>query len=214
MSVDAEIQSYVAVAGLPGKGEVRQGRFGAGLPTMQNTHEVARGVAPDARVVYVDDPLVLANARALLTSTTDEGVTTYVDCDFNDAERLVLDARNLLNFTRPIAVMFIGVLGHATTTTSMRQTVRAMMDAVPSGSYLVLCDGTTDDPAYVRLCEEYAKTGGVPYNPRTQEEIRSAFEGLEFVDPAFGPIAHWRITGMGIGEVPDIASYGAVARKP
>jgi hypothetical protein len=87
--------------------------IGTGLPTMQNTHEVAQRVAPESRIVYVDnDPLVLAHARALLVNTTPEGVTTYVDADFHHPDLIISDARNVLNFTQPVAVMFMGVLGH------------------------------------------------------------------------------------------------------
>jgi len=188
--------------------------IGTGLPTMQNTHEVAQSVAPDSKVVYVDnDPLVLAHARALLVNTTNEGVTTYVDCDFHEPKQIIMDARNVLDFTKPIAVMFMGVLGHARTYDDMRRIVSTMMEAVPSGSYLILWDGTTDSEAYVRLCEEYAKTGGVPYYPRTQDEIRAVFEGLEMVEPGFVPITQWRVD-PDLGEPRPISAYGAVARKP
>src|SRR5918997_6701515 len=86
--------------------------IGTGLPTMQNTHEVAQQVAPESRIVYVDnDPLVLAHARTLLVNTTPEGVTTYVDADFHNPDLIVADARNVLNFSQPIAVMLMGVLG-------------------------------------------------------------------------------------------------------
>lgn len=139
---------------------------GTGLPTMQNTHEVAQSIVPSAKIVYVDnDPLVLAHARALLSSTTNEGVTTYVDSDFNNPEQIIADARNVLNFDEPIAVMFMGVLGHAETYDDLRRIVSTVLDAVPSGSYLVMWDGTDDSDAYVRLCAEYAKTGGAPYTP-------------------------------------------------
>jgi hypothetical protein len=85
--------------------------IGTGLPTMLNTHEVAQAIAPDCRVVYVDnDPVVLAHARALLTNTTPEGVTTYVEADVHDVETIISDARNVLNFNEPIAVMFLGIL--------------------------------------------------------------------------------------------------------
>lgn len=185
--------------------------IGTGLPTMQNTHEVAQLMAPESKIVYVDsDPMVLAHARALLTNTTDEGVTTYIDADFHDPERVITDARNVLNFTQPIAVMFMGVLGHARTYDDMLRIVRTVVNAVPSGSYLVLWDGTIDSQAYVTLCAEYAKSGGVPYTPRTQDDLRAAFDGLEFVDPGFVPIAEWRTQ-------PDvtrpISAYGGIARK-
>lgn len=186
--------------------------IGTGLPTMQNTHEVAQGIAPESRVVYVDnDPMVLAHARALLTSTTDEGVTTYLDADFNSPEDIITGARNVLNFTKPIAVMFIGVLGHASTYKGMRHIIDTCMEAVPSGSYLALYDGTTDDPGYVTLCENYAHTGGAPYYPRTAQEIRNCFDGLELVPPGVTPIDHWRVD-----DPPDkpTSAHGGVARKP
>ncbi|PXX53915.1 S-adenosyl methyltransferase [Nocardia tenerifensis] len=190
--------------------------IGTGLPTMQNTHEVAQAAAPEAKIVYVDnDPLVLTHARALLNNTTDQGVTTYIDSDFHNPEQIVSDAKNVLDFTQPIAVMFMGVLGHARSYDDMLRIVRTVMAAVPSGSYLVLWDGTTESQAYVTLCAEYEKSGGVPYIPRTGEEIRAAFDGLEFVDPGFVPITEWHAGPTDVGGTPPtIAARGGVARKP
>jgi hypothetical protein len=185
---------------------------------MQNTHEVAQSVAPAARIVYVDnDPMVLSHARALLTNTTPEGVTTYVDCDYHEPEQIIADAKNVLNFSQPIGVMFMGVLGHARTYDDMRRIVSTVMEAVPSGSYLTLWDGTIDSQAYVDLCEGYAKTGGVPYVPRPREEIGAVFEGLEMVSPGFVSITEWWADGTDDEETTEprpISAYGAVARKP
>ncbi|MFD3745344.1 SAM-dependent methyltransferase [Nocardia sp. NPDC058633] len=189
--------------------------IGTGLPTMQNTHEVAQGVAPDAKVVYVDnDPLVLAHARALLTSTTDEGVTTYIDADFHHPEQIVADARNVLNFNEPIAVMFMGVLGHAETYDDLLRIVRTVVGAVPSGSHLIYWDGTDDSQAYVTLCENYTGTGGTPYVPRTQAQIHGVFDGMEVVEPGVVSITQWRPETTEVGQVLPISAYGAVARKP
>ncbi|WP_067860702.1 SAM-dependent methyltransferase [Nocardia shimofusensis] len=205
-----------AVSYLAGEVGIRQFLdIGTGLPTMQNTHEVAQGIAPETKVVYVDnDPLVLTHARALLTSTTPEGVTTYVDCDFHDADQIVADARNVLNFNEPVAVMFMGVLGHAKTYDELRRIVDTVLAAVPSGSYLVMWDGTIDNPNYVALCKNYAETGGVPYTARTQDEIRAVFDDLEFVEPGFSSITEWRPDATQVGEVRPISAYGGVARKP
>ncbi|MGH3909997.1 MAG: SAM-dependent methyltransferase, partial [Pseudonocardiaceae bacterium] len=128
-----------AVRYLAGEAGIRQFLdVGTGLPTMQNTHEVAQQIAPECRIVYVDnDPLVLAHARALLVNTTPEGVTTYIDADFHDPDLIISDARNVLNFTQPIGVMFMGVLGHVAESDDMRSIVARVMAAVPSGSYLV-----------------------------------------------------------------------------
>jgi hypothetical protein len=189
--------------------------IGTGLPTMQNTHEVAQSVAPESKVVYVDnDPLVLATARALLTSTTPEGVTTYVDADFHNPEQIISDARNVLNFNEPIGVMFMGVLGHAKTYQDLLRIVRTVLAAVPSGSFLVMWDGTDDSKDYVTLCENYTGTGGVPYIPRPQAEIRAVFDDLEMVEPGFVSITQWRADAAEVGEIRAIAAYGAVARKP
>ena len=190
--------------------------IGTGLPTMQNTHEVAQGLAPESRVVYVDnDPLVLVHARALLVNTTPEGVTAYVDADFHNPDQIIADARNVLNLNQPIGVMFMGVLGHVATSEEARSIVRRVMDAVPSGSYLVLWDGNDTNKAYVDLCEAYTATGGVPYIPRSVEHIRQCFEGLELLDPGLVSITEWRpdIAEVGNGE-PLYSASGAVARKP
>ncbi|MEV6391848.1 SAM-dependent methyltransferase [Nocardia xishanensis] len=188
--------------------------IGTGLPTMQNTHEVAQSAASDSKIVYVDnDPLVLAHARALLVNTTDEGVTTYLEADFHRPEVILADSRHVLNFSKPIAIMFIGVLGHARSYEEVRRVVDTTMDGVPSGSYLVLCDGATDDKAYVRMCENYAKTGGDPYIPRSSTEITGIFDGLELVEPGVVPIDHWRTDGAARG-VRGVSAWGGVGRKP
>jgi hypothetical protein len=183
-----------AVRFLAGEAGLRQFLdIGTGLPTMQNTHEVAQQVAPESRIVYVDnDPLVLLHARALLRNTTPEGVTTYVDADFHDPDLIVSDARNVLNFNQPIAVMFMGVLGHCASFDEMRSIVARVMASVPSGSYLVLWDGTDDDRAYVEACAQWAENGAVPYIVRSIEQLRQCFEGLEFVDPGLVQITQWR----------------------
>ncbi|MFG1796246.1 SAM-dependent methyltransferase [Nocardia sp. NPDC049149] len=189
--------------------------IGTGLPTMQNTHEVAQSEAPAAKIVYVDnDPLVLTHARALLNNTTSQGVTTYIDADFHVPEQIVSDAHNILDFTQPIAVMFMGVLGHAHSYQDMLRIVRTVVDSAPSGSYLVLWDGTTESEPYVTLCAEYAKSGGVPYVPRTGDEIRAAFDGLEFVEPGFVSITEWRPEVKDVGDTRPISARGGVARKP
>ncbi len=188
--------------------------IGTGLPTMDNTHQVAQRAAPDSRIVYVDnDPVVLAHARALLTNTTDEGVTDYIDADFHDPDLIVADARNILNFTKPIAVMFMGVLGHVADYDEMRSIVARVVSAVPSGSYLVLWDGTDTSEEQVEAAEDYKDTGGVPYEVRSPEQIARCFEGLEMVEPGLVSISQWR-PDPAAGDVAPVDGYGAVARKP
>jgi hypothetical protein len=188
--------------------------IGTGLPTMDNTHEVAQRVAPDSRVVYVDnDPLVLAHARGLLTNTTDEGVTGYIDADFHDPDQIVAEARNILNFTNPVAVMFMGVLGHVADYDEMRSIVARVMAVVPSGSYLVLWDGTDTSEEQVTAADDYKDTGGVPYIVRSPEQLARCFEGLEMVEPGLVSISQWRPDPAEEGVKP-VDGYGAVARKP
>jgi hypothetical protein len=189
--------------------------IGTGLPTMQNTHEVAQAVNPDSKIVYVDnDPLVLAHARALLVNTTPEGVTNYIDADFENPELIVSDARNVLNFTRPIAVMFMGVLGHVAEQSTVRGIVSTVMAAVPSGSYLVLWDSADTSSEMNKAEGEYEETGAVPYHLRTVDEIRSCFDGLELLEPGFLPFTHWRPDSIEVGTIVASHGYGGVARKP
>ncbi|WBB52578.1 SAM-dependent methyltransferase [Verrucosispora sp. WMMD573] len=186
--------------------------IGTGLPTMQNTHEVAQQVAPEARIVYVDnDPMVLVHARALLSSTTAEGVTTYVPADYHDPETIVAEASRTLDLDKPIAVMFMGVMGYEPDLDVVRSLVSRVMDATASGSHLVLWDGTDTSPSVVAGANRLAQSGGVPYILRSPEQLASCFEGLTMVAPGLVPIPLWR------PDEPDaeaIDAYGAVARKP
>ena len=193
--------------------------IGTGLPTANNTHEVAQRVAPDARVVYVDnDPLVAAHARALLVGTS-QGATKYLHADFRDVDGLIEGAREILDFTEPMAVLILGVLGHIADIDEGRALVKQVLSHVPSGSYLAICDGT---PTEVKLKaqQDYLKTGGIPYNNREPEEIESFFDGLEWVEPGPVSIPLWRPDPPADGVRVINASptpcdeYGGVARKP
>ncbi|MGH3565710.1 MAG: SAM-dependent methyltransferase [Pseudonocardia sp.] len=189
--------------------------IGTGLPTMQNTHEVAQRIAPESRIVYVDnDPLVLAHARALLSNTTPEGVTAYVDADVHDPDLIIADARNVLNFNQPVAVMFMGVLGYVTDFDEMRSIVARVMAAVPSGSYLALQDGTKTGKAIIEGAVKYTESGAIPYNLRSPKQIGQCFDGLEMLDPGLVSITQWRPNTAEVGTIAPIDAYGAVARKP
>ncbi|MBO0855753.1 MAG: SAM-dependent methyltransferase [Nocardia sp.] len=205
-----------AVSYLAGTAGVRQFLdIGTGLPTMQNTHQVAQQIAPDCRVLYVDhDPVVIAHARAMLSSRTAEGSTAIVNADFHEPETIIAEAHRFLDPSRPIAVMFTGVLGHARSYPDMLRVVRTMMAAVPSGSYLLLSDGTDDDSAYVDLCAEYAKTGGTPYVPRSRAEIAAAFDGLEPIPPGYTSITRWAGESQVRERAAEVPAYGGIARKP
>lgn len=186
---------------------------GTGLPTAQNTHEVAQSVAPDATVVYVDnDPLVLTHARALLDRTTPEGVTTYVDADYRDPEKLLAGAAETLDFTQPVAALFMGVFGYVEAP-EMQRVVATIVDRMPSGSYLAMWDGTdTSDEA--RAGAKAQAEMGSPYRLSTVDELRTCFAGLEMVEPGMVPVTLWRPAHADIGVAEPIDAYGGVGRKP
>ncbi|MGW8377500.1 SAM-dependent methyltransferase [Streptomyces sp. ODS28] len=166
--------------------------IGTGLPTVENTHEIAQRAAPESRIVYVDnDPLVLMHARALLTSTP-EGATAYVDADLHDPEAVLEAAARTLDLTRPVGLILLGVLGHVPDDAEARAIVRRLLDAVPPGSFLALSDGTDVDAARNEAHERYNSSGADPYHLRTPEELRSLFCGLELLPPGLVPVSRWR----------------------
>jgi hypothetical protein len=190
--------------------------IGTGLPTMLNTHEVAQGIAPDARVVYVDnDPIVLAHARVLLRNTTPEGVTAYIDADVHDPETIITDARNVLNFDKPVAVMFLGILGYVADFDEARSIVTRVMDAVPPGSYLLVRDNTDSGESVREAADRYAESGVDPYHLRTVAQLGEFFTGLELVEPGLVPVERWRPDETEVGSLAEhTGDHGGLARKP
>ena len=187
---------------------------GTGLPTADNTHEVAQRIAPESRIVYVDnDPLVLAHARILLTSSP-EGVTNYIDADLHDPEAILGEAGHTLDLGEPVALLMIGVLGHIADYDEARSVVRRLLAGLPAGSYLVQSDGIDTSDAYVAALEQYRDEGGVPYNVRTAAEIAGFYEGLELVEPGVVPIPQWRPEASRFPGAPsDVDEMGGVGRK-
>ncbi len=200
-----------AVRHLAGAAGVRQFLdIGTGLPTADNTHQVAQSVAPDSRIVYVDnDPLVLTHARALLTSRP-EGATSYVDADMHDMELVLREAGRTLDFSQPVAVLFMGVLGHVEDDAVAQTMVGRAMDAVPAGSHLVLCDGTDITPEVVDAARIWNESAALPYHLRSPARLAQLFDGLELVDPGLVSVTRWRPDT----EVREIDQYGGVGRKP
>ena len=188
--------------------------IGTGLPTAENTHEVAQRFAPESRIVYVDnDPLVLAHARSLLTSSR-EGVTRYVDADLRDPDRILAEARRTLDFQAPIALLLLGVLGHVADYDQALAIVATLLDALPSGSYLVHCDGTATNEPYVKALEDYKDTGGVPYIPRRHEQVIGYFAGLDMIEPGVVAIHQWRPEPGLVGMPAAVDESGGIGRKP
>ncbi|QDY75537.1 SAM-dependent methyltransferase [Streptomyces qinzhouensis] len=186
--------------------------IGTGLPTADNTHEVAQRTAPDARIVYVDnDPLVLAHARALLTSTP-EGRTSYIDADLYDPARILDQAGETLDLSRPVALMLLNVLGHVADHEQARELVAGLMAGLPAGSHLVISDSTATSPGMIAASEAYNRSGAVPYYVRSIAEISGFFDGLELVDPGVVRVTDWRPEEGAVAEAVD--AYCGVARKP
>ncbi|MCO6009958.1 SAM-dependent methyltransferase [Actinoallomurus purpureus] len=204
-----------AVRHLAGEEGIRQFLdVGTGLPTVDNTHEVAQRVAPDSRIVYVDnDPLVLAHARALLTSAP-EGRTDYVDADMRDPEKIVQAAAATLDLTRPVALMFMGVLGHIEDYDEARSIVRRLVNALPPGSLLALADSIDVGAAHREAARNYKDSGAIPYLLRTPEQVTGFFAGLEPIEPGIVPIRQWRPESDPFGPPKEVATLGGVARKP
>ena len=208
-----------AVATAAAEGGIRQFLdIGTGLPTMLNTHEVAQAISPDCRIVYVDnDPIVLAHARVLLTNTTPEGVTAYVDADVHDPDLIISDAQNVLNFNEPIAVMFLGILGYVPdfTEAKAKAIVARAMDAVAPGSYLLLRDNTDSGDAVRKAADKYAESGVDPYHLRTVAQLGEFFTGLDLVEPGLVPVEKWRTDHLEVGAVAErTGDHVGLARKP
>ncbi|MFB4304197.1 SAM-dependent methyltransferase [Actinomadura sp. NTSP31] len=189
--------------------------IGTGLPTADNTHQVAQRAAPSARVVYVDnDPLVLAHARALLTGAP-EGRTSYLDADLRDPERILAGAAETLDLGEPVALMLMGILGHITDDGEARSIVRRLTDALPSGSYLALYDATNVvDPASAAAIEIWNQSAEPPYVLRTPTQLEGFFEGLELLPPGVVSCPLWNAPAAEIGEATEIDEFCGVARKP
>lgn len=208
-----------AVRYLATEGGIRQFLdVGTGLPTVSNTHEVAQAIAPKSRVVYADnDPLVLAHARALLTSSP-EGVTDYIDADVRDPATILHEAARTLDFTRPVAITLIAILHHITDYDEARSIVSRFMEAVPSGSYLVVAHST--NAIYGAVSDEavgrWNKFGKPPVVLRSPEQIAGFFDGLELLEPGVVSTPRWRpdVTDIGGGMPRDVDQFGAVGRKP
>ena len=205
-----------AVRYLAGEAGIRQFLdIGTGLPTADNTHQVAQAIAPDSRIVYVDnDPLVLVHARALLTSTP-EGACDYIDADMRDPRRILAEAERTLDFAQPAAVTMLGVVIFLEDDEDPYGIVRRFMDAVPAGSYLVLSHTITspampDVDAAVAFWNEH---GTPKLTQRTPEQVTRFFDGLDLLEPGVVSCSRWRPEATPWGEPAEVAMYGGVGKK-
>jgi hypothetical protein len=187
---------------------------GTGIPSDDNVHAVAQAVAPETRVVYSDiDPVVLAHARELLASAS-PGTVDYVDADLRTPSKVLREARRTLDFDRPIAVMLVAVLHFLTDNDSPLGIVRELLDAVPSGSYLVVSHMAADHPEFPEMADYARRLNEVTHETfvvRGRADVTEFLTGLDLVEPGVVPLKEWRPDGDGLVST---AIYGAVARKP
>ncbi|MFR9724917.1 SAM-dependent methyltransferase [Streptomyces sp. MS19] len=189
--------------------------IGTGLPTADNTHQIAQRIAPESRIVYVDnDALVLAHARALLISGPD-GAADYVYADLRQPDVILDAAARTLDLARPVGLILSGVLGHVASYAEARAVVGRLVAAVPPGSHLVLSDGTN---VFAKACvaaqQEYNESGAVPYHLRSPEELGVFFDGLDLVEPGFVPCSQWRPGTRTPEPGEELDIFGGVGRKP
>jgi S-adenosyl methyltransferase len=181
-----------AVSYVAGEAGIRQFLdVGTGLPTADNTHEIAQRIAPESRIAYVDfDPLVLAHARALLTSSP-EGATDYIDADGRDSARVLSEAGRTLDFGKPVALIMSGILGHITDDDQAVAMVRSYLSALVPGSYFIALDGSRSEQhsEAERIWNEQANP---PYLLRSAKQFGQFFEGLELIEPGVVSAPAWR----------------------
>jgi hypothetical protein len=191
--------------------------IGTGLPTADNTHDVAQQAAPESRIVYADyDPVVLSHARALLTSTP-EGKTDYIQADLRDTETILKAAQRTLDFGKPIAVLLLAILHFIPDDDDPYGIVAKLMDAVPPGSYLVICHAPSDihPDQVLEMTRRYNESGAARMRPRSRTEVTRFFAGLELIDPGVVPLAEWLRPGQANASGSSaIAGYVGVGRKP
>jgi len=191
--------------------------IGTGLPTADNTHEVAQRATPESRVVYVDnDPVVLAHARALLTSAP-QGATAYIDADARDTGKIIAQAAATLDFGQPVAVMLLGVLLFIPDADDPWAVTAELMEAVPPGSYLAVSHGASDIQAgdVAAAGSRYNEHSAVAMQLRTRADFTRFFDGLELAHPGVVPINHWQPGPRpGTHEEGALPAYAALGRKP
>jgi hypothetical protein len=205
-----------AVRFLAGDAGIRQfPDIGTGIPSANNTHEVAQSVAPDSRVAYVDnDPVVLAHARALLASGP-AGATGYIDADLRDPQQILASAARLLDFGRPVAVMLVAILQHLGDEDDPYTIVATLLAAMPPGSYLALSHPAKDIDAasMAKMAGTLNQMMAEKVTFRDRPAVARFFEGLDLVEPGMVQASKWRPASAAEAASP-AALWAGVARKP
>ena len=190
--------------------------IGTGIPTANNTHEVAHMVDQAARVVYVDnDPMVLVHARALLTGDV-PGTTSYLDADLRDTAKILTEAAARLDFGKPIGVLLIGILQLIPDEDEPRAIVARLMEAVPSGSWLAIFHPASDILAdrMSEVARQVSARAATPTTLRSKAEIMRFFDGLELLEPGLVQVHRWRPGSPAPDMGDEVPGYAGLARKP
>jgi len=189
--------------------------IGTGLPTANNTHQVAQRAAPESRIVYADnDPLVLAHAQALLVGTP-EGATDYISADVRETDKILREAARTLDFTQPVALMLLGIICFVPDSAQAYAAVNRLVDALPSGSYVVLSHPTNaiHGAASDRAEQLWNETSEVKILFRSPEEIGRFLQGLELLEPGIVSVSRWRADPIDLGVIHEVDEFCGVARK-
>jgi hypothetical protein len=190
--------------------------IGSGVPTADNTHQVAQRLAPESRVVYADrDPTVALHAQTLLSSTP-EGRTDYLHADLRDPEAILTAAARTLDLTRPVAALLIAVLHFIPEPEDPYQIVTRLMAGLPSGSYLVIAHAASDlaPEAAAETTRRNNQTSPVPITPRTRAQVTRFFQGLDVMPPGVVPISEWDLGDAMDTTVGGLVGYSGIGRKP
>ena len=190
--------------------------IGTGLPTADNTHDVAQRAAPESRIVYVDhDPVVISHAQALLTSST-AGKTDYIQADLRDWPAISAGAQQTLDFSQPVAVLLIAVLHFILDAEDPHLMISRMMADLAPGSYLVIGHAASDIEAETAaaMASSYNATSDLTITPRDRATVARFFDGLEMTGPGLRPLAQWWGSSPDASAETGLSCYCGVARKP
>jgi len=191
--------------------------IGTGLPSADNTHEVAQAVAPQTRVVYVDnDPVVLAHARALLTSDP-QGATGYLDADARDVATILAEAAKLLDFSQPVGLMLVAILQFIEDKDDPYRVVARLLEAVPPGSFVVISHPPSDmhtlAPGLAQALAKLSQSMAQRVTPRSREQVTRFFDGVDLIEPGVVPIQQWR-PDSDAEAAARAGMWGGVGKKP
>jgi len=189
--------------------------IGCGLPTVDNTHQIAQSMRPDAAVVYADaDPLVVAFASAILTSGP-AGKCGHILADARDPADVIAGAAVTLDFTRPVAILMANVLNFVTSQDQVQAVVRRLTQAIAPGSYLVICHPTAEvsKPAMQAMTNRWNELSGAPTVLRTRAELTRLFDGLDLTEPGIVSCPRWRPDIADFNPPPEVPHFGGAGRK-